>query len=211
MAEDRGNQEQEGSSSVHERFPIEGPGSCRPGPASSRPSMGGGLEGCRAKLGSGLPSDYKEYVTRFGPGFLEKDYIRIAMPGIPDEWGRNYGFSTTSGSEVAIAREPWRKSCIRSGLSRVACSRGGDLLCGHVLLGHVSKTSGQVDGCRVHSRTIRMVQLRRQHESILVALLTRRITVPFLVADLGAPPRPLNQMTGAGSKLVIWLDPPRMV
>ena len=144
------------------------------------------------KLGSGLPSDYKEYVTRFGPGFLEKDYIRIAMPGIPDEWGRNYEFSTTSGSEVYDCARAVKESCIRSGLSRVACSRGGDLLCGHVLLGHVSKTSGQVDGCRVHSRTIRMVQLRRQHESIPGCAADTTDHRSFLVADLGAPPRPFE-------------------
>ena len=46
----------------------------------------------QTKLGSGLPSDYKEYVTRFGPGFLEEGYIRIATPGIPDDWRRNYEF-----------------------------------------------------------------------------------------------------------------------
>jgi hypothetical protein len=45
------------------------------------------------KLGSGLPSDYKEYVTRFGPGFLEDGYIRIAIPEIPDNWRPvNYEF-----------------------------------------------------------------------------------------------------------------------
>jgi hypothetical protein len=145
------------------------------------------------KLGSGLPSDYKEYVARFGPGFLEEGYILVAMPGIPDDWGRNYEFFDhvrlgsvrLRASRERVAYPIWPEP---GGLLSWGATDYADMFYWDTSPGHpdrwtvVATTRGRYE----------WFSFAGSMSQFLVALLTRRIVVPFLVADLGAPPRPFE-------------------
>lgn len=142
------------------------------------------------KLGSGLPSDYKEYVTRFGPGFLEDGYIRIAIPEIPDNWRPvNYEFfdhirlgsARLRASRERVAYPIWPEP---GGLLSWGATWNADMFYWDTSAGHpdrwtiVACTRGRYE----------WFSFAGSMSQFLVALLTRRIVVPFLAEDLGTPP-----------------------
>jgi len=143
-----------------------------------------------ARLSSKLPSDYKDYVASFGPGLLEGGYIRVAIPGIPDDWG-SINYELFDHIALGRARLGWSRERVPH---PIWPERGGLLSWGAT----IDADMFYWDTSTVDSDRWTVVASDRSKDEwfsfagsmseFLVALLTRRTDVPFLAEDLGVPP-----------------------
>ena len=90
------------------------------------------LDRLAAVAGGELPDEFRQYVARYGAGFVGDGEERVVAPvSEPSPWGEQVAFSTTHalhGDEL-INTQATYKGRIPDGVIAFACDAGGNELC----------------------------------------------------------------------------------
>jgi hypothetical protein len=141
------------------------------------------------KLGRQLPTDYKEFATRFGPGHFEDGYLWVA---VPQGEGRRLNFFESLDVNIGVLRDvrsrgeaiPYPLYPENGGVIPWASTVDGDVFFWVTEYDDPNRWPVVLN----EVRTTHWIELDGPMTRVLHSILTDRVCIGFLQQDLGAGP-----------------------